>query len=112
MLFLAGAALALLLGCNSSSADKRNAPLNPQQAAGRRIFEMQCATCHSAYSSESHGGPPLEGLFQKKELPSGAPANDARVREAILEGRAKMPPFKYMLTERQVDDLLAYLHTL
>lgn len=112
MLLLAAGALALLLGCNASSADKSKAPLNPQQAAGRRIFEMQCAACHTAYTSEARGGPSLKGLFEKKELPSGAPANDARVRDAILDGRAKMPPFKYMLTQQQVDDLLAYLHTL
>lgn len=108
-------ALALLSAC--SSADKSRMSdaqlgLNAQQAAGRRTFQLHCAACHTAYSSDTHGGPTLKGLFQRAELPSGAPANDTRVRETILQGRAQMPPFKYTLSEQQVNDLLAYLHTL
>lgn len=97
---------AMLAGCSG----KPNATqaLNPQQAAGKQVFDLQCAGCHK----EGRGGPQLGGMFKKSELPSGAPANDERVRAAILDGRAKMPPFKYMLTQQQVNDLLAYLHTL
>ena len=40
------------------------------------------------------------------------PANDARVTDIILLGRAKMPAFQNKLTQQQFDDLLAYLHTL
>lgn len=86
--------------------------LNPQQANGRRIFSMTCAGCHDAYGNSSKGGPSLKGLFRKKELPSGTPANDIRVREVIVTGRAVMPGFGRSLTDQQVNDLLAYLHTL
>ncbi len=86
--------------------------LDPQQANGRRVFNFTCAGCHDAYGNQGKGGPSLKGLFQKKELPSGTPANDLRVREVILDGRATMPGFRRSLTDRQVDDLLAYLHTL
>jgi mono/diheme cytochrome c family protein len=51
-------------------------------------------------------------LYKKRSLPSGAPANDDRVRDAILYGRQNMPAFQYVLTDEQIDDLLAYLHTL
>ena len=45
-------------------------------------------------------------------MPSGTPANDDRVRDVVLLGRAKMPGFGRVLSQQQVDDLLAYLHTL
>lgn len=99
-------ATAMLAGCNGKQAE--TPALDAQQAAGKQVFDLQCAGCHK----EGRGGPLLGGMFKKSELPSGAPANDERVRAAILDGRAKMPPFKYMLSEQQVNDLLAYLHTL
>ena len=39
-------------------------------------------------------------------------ANDDRVTDIILLGRAKMPAFQQKLTQQQFDDLMAYLHTL
>jgi mono/diheme cytochrome c family protein len=86
--------------------------LNAQQASGRRVFDRYCATCHEAYSSRSLRGPSLEGVFKKQFMPSGAPANDDRVREVIELGRSKMPAFGRVLNQQQMDDLLAYLHTL
>ena len=86
--------------------------LNPQQAHGRRIFEQRCQECHFAYISRNLHGPSLQGLFKKPAMSSGIPANDERVREVIVLGRSKMPAFGRILSEQQVDDLLAYLHTL
>jgi mono/diheme cytochrome c family protein len=40
------------------------------------------------------------------------PANDDRVGEIIRIGRNKMDGFGNVLTDQQVKDLLAYLHTL
>ncbi len=52
-------------------------------------------------------------MFQRQYLEdSGLPANDDRVAEIIQMGRDKMPGFAQALTQRQIDDLLAYLHTL
>jgi mono/diheme cytochrome c family protein len=45
-------------------------------------------------------------------MSSGIPANDDRVTDIILLGRAKMPGFQQKLTQQQLTDLLAYLHTL
>ena len=42
----------------------------------------------------------------------GIPANDERVTDIIVMGRAKMPAFQQKLTPQQLDDLMAYLHTL
>jgi mono/diheme cytochrome c family protein len=86
--------------------------LNPQQAAGRRVYDGRCAECHYAYSTHNLRGPSLHGLFKKQFMSSGIPANDERVLDIILLGRAKMPAFQNKLTQQQVDELMAYLHTL
>ena len=87
--------------------------LNPQQAAGRHIYDQYCGRCHSAYSSRGRKGPSLKGVFKKPYLSmSGMPANDERVGEIIRVGRNKMDGFGNVLTEEQINDLLAYLHTL
>jgi mono/diheme cytochrome c family protein len=86
--------------------------LNPQQAAGRRVYDSRCAECHYAYSTHNLRGPSLHGLFKKQVMSSGIPANDDRVLDIILIGRAKMPAFQNKLTQQQVDELMAYLHTL
>ena len=52
-------------------------------------------------------------MFKKQYLSvSGIPANDARVGEIIRIGRGKMEGFGNILTQQQIDDLLAYMHTL
>jgi mono/diheme cytochrome c family protein len=87
--------------------------LTPQQAAGRRIYDNYCDRCHDAYSSKGRGGPSLQHVFKKQYLEdSGLPANDDRVTDIILLGRDKMPGFGQALNQQQVEDLLAYLHTL
>lgn len=87
--------------------------LNPQQAAGRHIYDQYCERCHSAYSSHGRRGPSLQGIFKKPYLSqSGMPANDQRVGEIVRIGRNKMDGFGNVLTAEQINDLLAYLHTL
>ncbi|HJX00282.1 MAG TPA: cytochrome c [Terriglobales bacterium] len=103
--------IALFLGCNSTST-QRSRPLTIQEQHGREIFQAHCAICHNAYRKEPLQGPPLVGVFRKKELPSGIPATDEHVRETILTGRRNMPPFTALLDERQLNELLAYLHAL
>lgn len=87
--------------------------LNPQQASGRHIYDQYCDRCHAPYSSRSRHGPSLKGIFQHQYLSaSGMPATDARVSDIIRLGRDKMPGNGQVLTQEQIDDLLAYLHTL
>jgi mono/diheme cytochrome c family protein len=86
--------------------------LNPQQAYGRRVYDARCAECHYAYSKRDLRGPSLAGLFQHQYMKNGMPANDDRVTDIILLGRAKMPGFQQKLTPQQLEALMAYLHTL
>jgi mono/diheme cytochrome c family protein len=87
--------------------------LNAQQAAGRRLYDTYCDRCHEPYSSGGKQGPSLQSVFKKPYLNiSGLPANDERVGEIIRYGRTKMNGFGQVLSQQQVDDLLAYMHTL
>lgn len=86
--------------------------LNAEQAAGRRVYDARCAECHYAYSKRNLRGPSLNGLFKKQFMTNGIPANDDRVTDIILMGRAKMPAFQNKLTQQQLDQLMTYLHTL
>jgi mono/diheme cytochrome c family protein len=87
--------------------------LNPQQAAGRKVYDNYCDRCHAPYSSHGRQGPSMKHIFKKQYLPmSGMPANDDRVTDIIKMGRNKMPAYGQVLNQQQIDDLLAYLHTL
>jgi len=87
--------------------------LNAQQAAGRRIYDAECARCHEPYSTRGKKGPGLKGVFQRKYLSlSGLPANDDRVTDIVRMGRNEMPGYSQKLNQQDIQDLLAYLHTL
>ena len=108
-----GMLLIFVAGCGEP-APKSDAELglNAQQSNGRRVFERDCAACHSAYSSSGSKGPSLQHLFRKQFLPSGLPANDRFVEQTIVGGRNMMPPMGEAISQQELDDLMAYLHTL
>ena len=104
--------IAVLFGAGCNSESKATPPkLTAQQERGRQLFQANCAVCHNAYKNEPLQGPPLVNLY-KKDLPSGKPPLDRHVRESIMLGRNTMPAFNLLLTNDQVNDLIAYLHTL
>ena len=106
--------LAIISGCN---VERRKSDaelgLNLQQAAGRKIYDRYCDRCHEPYSTKGKKGPGLKGVFQHKYLRlSGLPATDERVTDIIRLGRNEMPAYSQTLNQQQIDELLAYLHTL
>jgi mono/diheme cytochrome c family protein len=86
--------------------------LNEQQARGRRVYDQHCIRCHEPYSGREIQGPTLRGVFKKEQLPSGIKASDQRMIDVVEMGKSKMPSFRNSITEQQMQDLLAYLHTL
>ena len=114
ILAIAGiSALAILAGCGPKLApSKPVSQLTPEEAQGRAIYEQDCASCHYANQTGDLHGPSLFGLYRKKYMPSGAPANDQRVIPVIERGRTMMPGFGNQLDDQQLQALLAYLHTL
>jgi mono/diheme cytochrome c family protein len=106
--------LATLAGCD---VERRRSDaelgLNPQQVAGRQIYDNYCDRCHRPYSTKGRKGPGLKGVFQHPYLSvSGLPANDDRVSEIIRYGRHEMPGYSQTLSADDLRALLAYLHTL
>lgn len=109
----AALALFLLAGCGPPLPPSTPlSQLNSQELRGHQAFVNDCARCHHANDTRSLHGPGLQALFKQKYLPSGAPANDDRVTYVILHGRGMMPAFGNNMDEQQLNDLLAYLHTL
>lgn len=109
-----GLVLVLFTGCE---AERRKSDaelgLNPQQAAGRKLYDNYCDRCHEPYSTRGKKGPPMKGVFKQQYMPlSGLPANDERVGEIVKFGRSKMEGFGRVMDDQQVKDLLAYMHTL
>lgn len=91
----------------------RELGLNPQQAAGRHLYDQYCDRCHAPYSSRKRQGPSLKGLFKHPYMhSSGLPASDERVQEIVRYGRGKMPGNEQVLSPADIDALVAYLHTL
>jgi mono/diheme cytochrome c family protein len=113
MAVLATAVVLSASGCRPNlPPSKPLSELTPQEATGHAVFQAHCARCHYANSQDGYRGPGLQGLYKQKYLPSGAPANDDRVTSAILHGRGMMPSFSNDLDSQQMNDLIAYLHTL
>jgi mono/diheme cytochrome c family protein len=113
----AGVAILALVALAGCDVERRKSDaelgLNPQQAAGRRLYDNYCDRCHEPYSSRGRKGPSLKGVFKHQYLSqSGLPANDERMTDIVKYGRAKMEGFGQVMSEQQIKDLLAYLHTL
>jgi mono/diheme cytochrome c family protein len=109
-----GLGLIALAGCD---VERRKSDaelgLNPQQAAGRKLYDNYCDRCHRPYSTKGKKGPGMKGIFQHQYLPlSGLPANDDRVTDIIRNGRPDMPGHSQVMSAQDIQDLLAYLHTL
>jgi len=99
-------------GCKSTPPPTPLSQLNVQQTHGYTVFQTHCATCHYDRRDAALHGPSLLGVFKKPDLPSGAPANDERVRATVLHGRGLMPAVGSTMDPQDIDDVLAYLHTL
>lgn len=94
----------------------------PLSASGEKIFaELGCATCH--HTDGQGRGPNLQGVFGKPvQLEDGrtVTADENYLRECILDPGAKrvkgfqpiMPTFQGLVTEEQVNALVAYIKSI
>ncbi|MGI4854306.1 MAG: c-type cytochrome [Janthinobacterium lividum] len=109
---LALVSLATLTGCRSTQPSKPLAQLTADEQAGHAAYTARCETCHYDRETGSLHGPSLLGVYQKPYLPSGAPANDERIRATILHGRGNMPALGGVVGDDEVTTILTYLKTL
>jgi cytochrome c oxidase subunit 2 len=104
-----------------------NGTTGPLSASGEKVFaELGCATCHrtDVQGSDVHGrGPNLQGVFgHPVQLEDGrtVTADENYVRESILDPGSKrlkgfqpiMPTFQGLVTEEQVNALVAYIKSI
>lgn len=79
---------------------------------GERLFSANCAACHFSDRQDKKVGPGLKGVFKRSKLPdTGLPVTDENVRERIVNGGIKMPPFRH-LEKEEIKAILDYLKTL
>lgn len=104
------AALAGALGCRSLPPSKPESEFTPQETRGQLVYKANCERCHYPTRTRGGKGPGLQALTKVKAMPSGAPPTDERLTGVILHGRGMMPATP--LDDQQLQDLLAYLHTL
>lgn len=97
-------------GCRPLPPSKPEALWTPEEARGAQIYHQKCARCHYPTTTRGLNGPGLQALTKVKAMPSGAPPTDERLTYTIVHGRAMMPGTQ--LTDDQLHDLLAYLHSL
>jgi mono/diheme cytochrome c family protein len=101
-----------LAGCRSGPPPTPLEQLNAQQMHGHAEFQAHCAECHNDRKNRPLHGPPMVGVFKRPSLPSGAPANDDRVTATIVNGHGLMHGLGNTMDRQEIDDLVAYLHTL
>jgi mono/diheme cytochrome c family protein len=99
-----------LAGCRPLPPSKPESQFTVEEARGAQVYRQKCAKCHYPTTTHPLNGPGLQALTKVKAMPSGAPPTDERMTQVILHGRSMMPATQ--LTDDQLSDLLAYLHTL
>jgi mono/diheme cytochrome c family protein len=107
---LVSAAALAVTACQSLPPSKPSSEWSPQEARGAAVFGQNCARCHYPTTTHPLHGPGLQAITKVRAMPSGAPPTDERLTAVILHGHGMMPPTP--LDDRQLQDLLAYLHTL
>jgi mono/diheme cytochrome c family protein len=112
LVLLAGAAglTAMMAGCRSLPASKPEALWTVQEGRGAIVFNQKCAKCHYPTTTRGLHGPGLQAMTKIKAMPSGAPPTDERIIQTIVRGHGLMPGTQ--ITDDQLTDLMAYLHTL
>ena len=91
---------AALLLCPSLGFASRHS----QRAHGAIVYnESGCSHCHTISSVGGHKGPDMTAVGRrlKKE----------QLRQQIVDGSKRMPPFGDVLQHQELDDLVAYLRS-
>ena len=108
----------LFLAAGSLVAQDKGVAHKGDPVKGKEVFRVTaCWRCHDVDQGITKRGPTLKGVFQRPphKLADGTQHDmhtDAMFREIITNGTVAMNPRGAVLTDEELDDLLAYLHTL
>jgi cytochrome c len=88
--------------------------------AGKVLFEVKCAVCHSPDSKEKRVGPSLKGVKDGKLFSGRNATHDVILDQLNLGGRGLlmtvngygMPLFRDLLSDKEKEAIIAYVLTL
>lgn len=82
-------------------------------ARGKDLFQQKCSVCHFDTSDAKKIGPGLKGLNKRGTFTVNPnKVTDENLKTWIENGDSLMPPFKDVLEEGQIKDVIAYVKTL
>ena len=80
---------------------------------GKEVFDQKCGICHFADSDAKKIGPGLKGISKRGTFTvNNNKFTDDSLKTWIENGDSLMPPFKDVLDEQQIKDVIAYVKTL
>ena len=111
------ATLGFAVGTLAQSSSKKSASSGGANSAavarGKSLFQQKCAVCHYDTSDQKKIGPGLKGISKRGTFTvNGNKITDDSLKTWIENGDQLMPPFKEVLEEAQVKDVIAYVKTL
>jgi quinohemoprotein ethanol dehydrogenase len=87
---------------NANTPAKPNAGTGSTSLAdGAKVFAENCSVCHGADGKGGNGGPDLTSIPSAKQM--------AVVVKQVANGGGGMPAFKGTLTDKQINDVAAYV---
>jgi mono/diheme cytochrome c family protein len=82
-------------------------------ARGKEMFQQKCSTCHYDTSDAKKIGPGLKGIGKRGTFTvNNNKVTDESLKTWIENGDSLMPPFKDVLEDNQIKDVIAYVKTL
>ena len=110
---LAAAGVVLAQDPPAKTAPKKTASAKGSATKGKDIFDQKCGICHFADSDAKKIGPGLKGLNKRGTFTvNNNKVTDETLKTWIENGDSLMPPFKDVLEEQQIKDIIAYVRTL
>lgn len=110
---LAAAGAVLAQDPPAKTPPKKAAAAKGNATKGKDIFDQKCGICHFADSDAKKIGPGLKGLYKRGTFTVKTDkVTDDNLKTWIENGDSLMPPFKDVLDEAQIKDVIAYVKTL
>jgi mono/diheme cytochrome c family protein len=111
---LLGMAVAVLAQDPPAKAPAKKAAASKGSATkGKEVFDQKCGLCHFADSDAKKIGPGLKGISKRGTFTvNNNKFTEETLKTWIENGDSLMPPFKDVLDEGQIKDVIAYVKTL
>jgi len=114
-IFVLGTSSALAGGAAQTKSAKKVTPAKDPAAVarGKDLFQQKCSVCHYDNSDAKKIGPGLKGLNKRGTFTvNNNKVTDENLKTWIENGDSQMPPFKDVIEDSQIKDVIAYVRTL